>query len=192
MHTYCAAQLSWRPHAALSAGWMVTASPATQLQARVAELETYGQPAYFQPTLSYEARGTLGTITEATVVEAAGTFRRTPTLALGGLHPRQHGVLHLGGIRVTIALLLMMERIGTRPPALQLIVCAMLPRPAGGFRPSARLCSLYRVWTRLRVPVAASWMALRDRSCIACGPGRSPELAAWRRAVLQDGVWRAV
>ena len=78
------------------------------------------------------------------------------------------------------------EFLGAWPSASRMIIFAMLPKPAGGFRPIVLFPSLYRLWTKVRVCFATDWMARHDRPYIACGPGRSPEQVVWRRAIQHE------
>ena len=185
MHKVCAIQLPWPPYAVLSSEGCITADPAEQLRSLAAELEPFWKTTCLNPCLASDARGTLGEISIDQAVAASKSFKGSTACPLDGFHTKHLSLISRNGVRAFIVLLYIVEMLGVLPSSLQVIVFAMLPK-AVSFRLVALFLSFYKLWSRIRAPIAKTWLFHNDMRYIACGVGRSPELVVWRRAVLQE------
>ena len=80
------------------------------------------------------------------------------------------------------------ERQGALPGQLRFMLIVLLAKPAGGWRPIAVFCSLYRLWAKCRQSLAAAWEASAERPFFAASRGRSPTDPMWRYAVRAEAA----
>ena len=153
---------------------VLTASPGAVLQHEADTLASYWKatatPPKFQEPIDREA---FPLASPTALIEAAKTFPVVSGASYDGFHPRQYAMLSAGGLLALALLISACERIGRLPAQLQIILFVLIPKPTGGVRPIALFASLYRVWTRLRRPVAAAWISANDRPFPAAKYGRS-------------------
>ena len=64
-----------------------------------------------------------------------------------------------------------MEWLGTIPGIVRRTILVAIPKPSGGERLIALLSTFYRVWARLRSPLARQWEKEHDRDYFACKGG---------------------
>ena len=91
----------------------------------------------------------------ASVAELTAAIRSFPVdTAVGtdAYHPRV--LLRLGPslLSARLKVLFLCELLGAWPRAITDVLIALLPKPAGGFRPIGIFPTLVRVWFRLRAP----------------------------------------
>ena len=48
------------------------------------------------------------------------------------------------------------------------------------------MCSLYRLWVKVRRPLAADWILRNQRTFLMNGPFKGAEQGIWRQAVLSE------
>ncbi len=79
-----------------------------------------------------------------------------------------------------------MEMSGTLPKQTELVMVALLPKPAGGFRPIGLYPAVYRPWGRCRRDLAVSWERSNDRHYYAAGQHTGAGDVIWRQAMLSE------
>ena len=87
------------------------------------------------------------------------------------------------GLECLADILEIMDMTGLLPTAQQLVTIHLYPKPQGGTRPIGLYPFLYRLWARLRQPMAAAWEREHMLPCFAAAKGRSPVDPAWRAAL---------
>ena len=94
--------------------------------------------------------------------------------SLDGFHPCHYSWLCDDALAVVGLILAASEAIGLLPTDLAWILYVFIPKAGTkpGFRPIALLCSLFKVWARLRSPTVDAILAMHDRPYIACGKQR--------------------
>eukprot|EP00974_Lingulodinium_polyedra_P049676 4777938-Lingulodinium_polyedra.AAC.1 len=86
------------------------------------------------------------------------------------------------------ALLRRAEREGTWPLLLCIIHVVFLSKPDGGWRPISLYTALYRLWARLRLPLAKAWEYAPGprggmRQFWWGGVGKACDRAMWQHAI---------
>ena len=72
------------------------------------------------------------------------------------------------------------------PRQIERVLVALLPKASGGFRPIGLFPSLYRLWGRVRRPMAARWEQSHSRDYFAAGQYAGATDVVWRQAVLSE------
>eukprot|EP00959_Pyramimonas_sp_CCMP1952_P338173 7081983-Pyramimonas_sp.AAC.1 len=80
----------------------------------------------------------------------------------------------------------LIESLGVLPPQISVALLALLPKPSGGYRPIGVFCSWYRVWGRLRRPMALHWEQQHPRRYWAAGRHRGAADVVWRQSVQSE------
>ncbi len=161
IHNHLKPRTLWAP-AVVKVDDVLTASPGAVLQHEADTLAGFWKATKTPPKLEEPIdREAFPLASPAALVEAAKTFPVVSGASYDGFHPRQYAMLSPGGLLALALLISACERIGRLPAQLQIILFVLIPKQTGGVRPIALFASLYRVWTRLRRPVAAA-------VCAAC------------------------
>eukprot|EP00959_Pyramimonas_sp_CCMP1952_P146126 3059578-Pyramimonas_sp.AAC.1 len=63
---------------------------------------------------------------------------------------------------------------------------ALLPKPAGGWRPIGLFSSAYRLWGRMRRPYAVQWEARLNKSHLSAGAFTGAGDVVWKQAVRSE------
>ena len=129
-------------------------------------------------TAELEARP-LPPLTGSRLREVAKQFKKRTALGADSWHPRAFAALSEGLLDALAALFTAMERTGTGPSAIRLLMMVFLPKPTGGHRPIGLLVGLLRLWGKARRALCDEWELERDRPYFAGCQGRSSERAVW-------------
>ena len=116
------------------------------------------------------------------LVAAIRTFPADTALGTDAYHPRI--LLRLGPslLPALLNVLYLCELLGSWPQAISDVLIALLPKPAGGYRPIGIFPSWVRVWFRLRAPYVREWERAHTRPFFFAGEARGADVALWLQA----------
>ena len=90
------------------------------------------------------------------------------TCALAGFHPRFVGLLLDSALAELILIFDISEALGELPPQLEMTQINLLIKPQGGRRPIGWYQSLFRIWSRVRMPEVKAWeISCASMQCFA-------------------------
>ena len=91
---------------------------------------------------------------------------------------------------VLLRILMLAERLGQWPQALNLVLIVLLAKADGGLRPIGLFPTLVRVWMRARSAAARAWEAAHALPGVYGGAGRGAQRAAWAAAFAAEASAR--
>ncbi len=116
----------------------------------------------------------------------AGTFTKRTSTTYDGFHPRMLGQLSDDALATLAIIFAAVERAGVWPRQVSLIVAALIPKQAGGFRPIGMAPAIYRLWSKARRVYGDEWEQRNQRSYFSAARGNGPVDTLWRLAARQE------
>ncbi len=197
-HAFSRLPTGWTPTTAAVEGGAISSSPDALLEAQRAKYRAYWKPvnAPFRYVWD-QVDDELPLLEPHELRQTALSFAWKTTQTYDGFHPRQIAHLSDGALSVLATLLQATEVAGVWPRQVSLVVTALLPKPAGGFRPIGVLPAVYRVWAKARRPESDKWERQHARPYLSAAKGNGPVDTMWRLNARQeagaaDGLQAAV
>ncbi len=132
---------------------------------------------------------TLPPVTVEELRKAISTFPRNTAHTWDGLHPRHFLLLSDLQLEVVIALMHLIEQVGEMPSCLQGVVATLIPKLKGdseAYRSIGMMPGLYRVWARVRAPMAKQWERSHKNAALGHQSGRSLLELVFLQAMLAE------
>ncbi len=85
-------------------------------------------------------------------------------------------------------LMVRIERVGTWPGQVMMVLVHLIPKEAGGRRPIGLLASVVRWWEKIRGPEVQRWRVQHARPFNWAAPGRSAEKAVWQVSLRDEAA----
>ena len=89
-------------------------------------------------------------------------------------------------IDLLVKIVMLCEKDGEWPDAVELVIIALLPKTDGGFRPIGLMPFMPRLWARVRRRLAREWEAKNSRAYLYAGEAKGPNVAAWKQAMAAE------
>ncbi len=118
--------------------------------------------------------------------EVSSSFSEATATTFDGFHPRHISCLSEEALQSLSLILAAVEASAMWPTQVSLIVAALLPKPAGGFRPIGLAPAVYRVWSKARRLEADAWEKKYPRAFFSACKGAGPVDAVWRLSAMQE------
>ena len=118
---------------------------------------------------------------------AAQTFPATTGLGVDMWHPRLFAWLPDDGLQGWIDLMMIAERKGWLPAAMETLTVVFIPKGSGGVRPIGLFTASQRLWGKVRRQIAAQWEREHQRAFFWGGAGKSVEQCVWEQCL--DGEY---
>ncbi len=134
----------------------------------------------------WDERDAMPRMTPEQMREAAGSFPEATATTFDGFHPRGLACLSDEALATLATLLEAVETSGIWPRQLSMVVAALLPKPAGGYRPIGLAPAVYRLWSKVRRADADAWERRHPRPYFSQCKGSGPIDAMWRLAARQE------
>jgi len=113
-------------------------------------------------------------------------FKRKTKFSPDGWHPRHFALLSDQALEILALIYEFLEITGHMPDQQRFVCIFLLDKPSGGTRPIGLFNAVYRIWSKARQGIAASWAAKFDRPYFAAGKNRSTLDPVWRQSVLNQ------
>ncbi len=176
----------WRPTTVEGPTGLPTADPARVLEGQrdkfVAAWTADDDAGHYV----WRERAALPRLSPSRLREASLLFKKGTAIAYDGVHCRHYSLLCDEALETLGTILEVCELLGTFPKQCRLVLTPLLEKPKGGYRPVAIYVSLYRLWTKARRDVAATWEAAHQRPYFSASKGNGPADTTWRQAVRQE------
>ncbi len=134
----------------------------------------------------WDDRDAMPRMTPAQMREAAKSFKEATATTFDGFHPRGLECLSDDALATLATMLEAVESSGIWPRQLSMVVAALLPKPAGGYRPIGLAPAVYRLWAKVRKADADAWEKRYPRPYFSQCRGSGPVDAMWRLAARQE------
>ena len=189
-HRWCKLPAAWKPTAAWT-GSTWSGAPEDLLQG---EVRKWGEawsasqdPLPLLPPLA-EDEGLLPPNTASEVHDAALTFGARSARTYDGIQVRQFSFVSEPGCEAICCFFALVELLGFMPSVLECLHMVLLEKPKGGHRGIGIFNSWYRLWARLRRPLARKWEASHPRAYLAAVAGSSCIDTIWRHALQAEAA----
>ena len=120
--------------------------------------------------------------------KAARSFPADTGLGADNVAPRAIARLSDQAILALIALLEAFEASGSWCDALDLVLIVLLPKSDGGRRPIGLLCTIIRIWMRVRSDILREWEREQAHGSVFAGCDMGAQRAAWCTAFTAEAA----
>ncbi len=180
----------WRPTATVSTSGQLTADPMNLLEGYLDKYcglwkDDNDDREFCDDPQGWGQRVALARPSPEELQTASSSFAPTSD-TYDGFNVRHYRLLCTPALRVVGAFMEIAELMGGLPRQLRMIPMPLIGKARGGHRAIASFTSFYRLWARVRRPVAQKWEDANDRPYFAAGKGRAPCDVVWRQAARAE------
>ncbi len=118
----------------------------------------------------------------------AKSYTHRTAVSVDGFAMRHFMLLSDAGLEVLSGIIELMEATSELPRQLDVVLLAMLPKPAGGYRPIGVFPGLYRLWGKARRPYCKEWELKHHRSYFGCGEAAGAVDLVWRQCFRSEAA----
>ncbi len=185
-HAYSRLPDEWRPTVAAVEGGLMSAAPEAILNEVREKHRRQWKPADGPIQYAWSNRDELPGLTVEELRQASASFRVRTAVTYDGLHPKHIALLCDEGVETLATLYAAVEFAGSWPRQVALVVAALLPKVAGGFRSIGLMPAVYRVWAKARRKLSDAWELRHTRPYLAAAKGNGAIDTMWRLGTRQE------
>ncbi len=185
-HAYTRLPRAWTPSTVQAADGTLSSAVDDLMEDQREKYRRLWKPADHPYHYVWEDEEELPLLEVESLRATAGTFATRTSTTYDGFHPRALGHLSDEALSTLAVIYAAVERAGIWPRQVSLIVAALLPKPAGGFRPIGMAPAIYRLWAKARRSYGDEWEQRHHRSYFSATKGNGPVDTLWRLSARQE------